>query len=266
MKRLNLWFFNLAAALAVMFIVPAVTVQAGGNKATGNSEVVVQRVDNNSLIRLRIYIDARPAGSLRVGETAVYKVANGPHTIRAAFEDYQARSTEVTQFNANNSRILFTVTDESIVAVGQESKAPVVSAASAEPAQRTVDIDASVRRAFDTSTKPMKRKAKVAVINVDSDDIKQADYILEELIYLTVQSPKNYEVIDRRTVDAFRATNGVGVPSYNNDYILWLIGQLLGADFVVSGRLDGEGELRRLRIKTLDVKTGRLVGNASERV
>jgi hypothetical protein len=261
MKRLNLWVFNLAAVFTVMFFIPAVTAQARGKSDSGNSEVVVQRVDNNSLIRLRIYIDARVAGSLRVGETATYRVTNGPHTIRAAFEDYQARTTEVTQFNANNSRILFTVTDESIVAVGQESKG---TPASSEQVQNTADIESSVRRAFEISTKPIKRKAKVAVINVDSDDIKQADYVLEELIYLTVQSPKNYEVIDRRTVDAFRTTNGIGVPSYNNDYILWLIGQLLGADFVVSGRLDGQGELRRLRVKTLNVKTGRLIGNASE--
>jgi hypothetical protein len=244
-----------------MFVVPAVTAQARGNKEAGNSEVVVQRVDNNSLIRLRIYIDAKAIGTLRVGEKAVYKVSNGPHTIHAAFHDYQARSTEVTQFSANNSRILFMVTDESIVAVGQESRGPELSLE-----KTSENIEASVRKAFETSTKPIKRKSKVAIINVDAEDIGQAIYILEELTYLTVQSPKDYEVIDRRTVDAFRATSGIGTPSYNNDYILWFIGQLLGADFVMSGRLDGEGELRRLRVKTLDVKTGRLIGNASEPV
>jgi TolB-like protein len=246
-----------------MFVVPAVTAQAGGGRNSGGSEVVVQRVDNNTLIRLRIYIDARVAGSLRVGETAAYKITNGPHTIRAAFEDYQARSTEVTQFNAYNSRILFTVTDESIVAVGQES---TLAAVARPEVGRAENIETSVRTAFETATKHLKRKAKIAIINVDSDDIDQADYILEELIYLTVQSHKRFEVIDRRTVDAFRATSGIGVPSYNNDYILWFIGQLLGAEFVISGRLDGRGDLRRLRVKTLDVKTGRLVGGASEPV
>jgi TolB-like protein len=261
MGRLNLWFFNLAVTLAVMFIVPAVTAQAGGGKNSGSSEVIVQRVDNNSLIRLRIYIDARVAGSLKVGETVAYKIPNGPHTIRAAFEDYQARSTEITQFTLNNSRIMFTVTDESIVAVSQESTRTVSLNES-----NTANMESSVRNAFENATKPIKRKSKVAVINVDSDNLSHADYILEELIYLTVQSPKRLEVIDRRTVDAFRATSGVGVPSYNNDYLLWFIGQLLGADFVISGRLDGQGELRRLRVKTIDVRTGRLVGNSSEPV
>lgn len=117
----NLRFIYLTSVLAVLLAVPAITAQAGGNKAKNSSEIVVQRIDNNSLIRLRIYIDAKVVGVLKVGETATYKVRNGHHTIRAAFEDYQARSTEVTQFSANNSRLLFTVTDESIVAVGQES-------------------------------------------------------------------------------------------------------------------------------------------------
>jgi hypothetical protein len=271
MRWRNLRFIYLASALAVLLAVPAITAQAGGNKEQNSSEVVVQRVDNNSLIRLRIYIDGKVAGMLKVGETATYKIRNGPHTIRAAFEDYQARSTEVTQFNANNSRLLFTVTDESIVAVGQESMrndAPVVVSSTGEENGLMMgpSIETSVRNSFDRATQGLKKKQKVAVINVDADNISEGDYILEELTYLTVHSQKKFQVIDRRTVDAFRASNGIGVPSYNNDYILMLIGQLIGADVILTGRLDGSGELRRLRVKALEVKTGRLLGNSSERV
>ena len=267
----NLRFIYLTSVLAVLLAVPAITAQAGGNKEKNSSEVVVQRVDNNSLIRLRIYIDGKVAGVLKVGETSTYKVRNGPHTIRAAFEDYQARSTEVTQFTANNSRLLFTVTDESIVAVGKESiqgNTPAVAASSMgdNALLMGTSIETSVRNSFDRATKSLKKKQKVAVINVDYDNISEGDYILEELTYLTVHSTKGFQVIDRRAVDAFRASNGIGVPSYNNDYILMLIGQLLGADIILTGRLDGIGELRRLRVKALDVKTGRLLGNSSERV
>ncbi|MDR2444676.1 MAG: hypothetical protein LBD44_01895 [Spirochaetaceae bacterium] len=268
MRWKNLRFIYLTSVLAVLLAVPAITAQAGGNKEQSSSEVVVQRVDNNSLIRLRIYIDGKVAGVLKVGETATYKIRNGPHTIRAAFEDYQARSTEVTQFHANNSRLLFTVTDESIVAVGQESMrndAPSVAASHIDDIMGP-SIETSVRNSFDRATKSLKKKQKVAVINVDADNISEGDYVLEELTYLTVHSSKGFQVIDRRTVDAFRASNGIGIPSYNNDYILMLIGQLIGADIILTGRLDGVGELRRLRVKALEVKSGRLLGNSSERV
>lgn len=263
-------FIYFTSLLAMLLAAPAITAQAGGNKEQNSSEVVVQRVDNNSLIRLRIYIDAKVAGVLKVGETATYKIRNGPHTIRAAFEDYQARSTEVTQFNASNSRLLFTVTDESIVAVGQESihngASTLAASTFGNGMTQGYSIETSVRNSFDRATKSLKKKQKVAVINVDADNISEGDYVLEELTYLTVHSSKGFQVIDRRAVDAFRASNGIGIPSYNNDYILMLIGQLLGADIVLTGRLDGIGELRRLRVKALEVKTGRLLGDSSERV
>jgi hypothetical protein len=280
MRRINLRFVRLVSAFFVLITLPHLTVNAGGKKESSGSEIVVQRVDNNSLIRLRIYIDGRIAGSLKVGETTVYRIKNGPHTIRAAFEDYQARSTEVAQFNAVNERLLFTVTDESIVAVSQEmlynetttpaastshGPDPVGMAAYPSAMLGVSNLETAVSNAFDRATKNIKKKVKIAVVNIDADNKNEGDYVLEELTYLSVHSPKKFTVIDRRTIDAFRAVNGVGVPSYNNDYILMLVGKLLGADIVISGRLDGNGELRRLRVKALDVKSGMLIGDASER-
>jgi hypothetical protein len=264
--------------LTMFLLIPALSVEAFGSKEKeGNSEVIVQRVDNNSLIRLRIFIDGKVTGSLKVGDTVTIKVPNGHHTIRAAFEDYQARSTEVTQFYANNSRLMFTVTDESIVAVGQENLRQEAQVVYNEPlvsddlsgGSSVINpsiIETSVRNSFERATKDLKKKAKVVVINVDGESVVEADYILEELTYLTVHSPKKFQVVDRRKIDAFRTSNGMGIPSYNNDYILQLIGQLIGADIVISARMDGPGELRRLRVKALDVKTGHLLGDASERI
>jgi hypothetical protein len=264
---------NIAVLLMLLLLIPPLSAKAFGSKENSNmSEIIVQRVDNNSLIRLRIYIDGKVSGSLKVGDIVTIKVPNGHHTIRAAFEDYHARSTEVTQFNANNSRLMFTVTDESIVAVGQENMPQAVhtdsNIASGDDSQaiKPFIIETSVRNSFDRVTKDLKKKSKIAVVNVDGDNIDEADYVLEELTYLTVHSPKKFQVIDRRQIDAFRASNSVGIPSYNNDYILMLIGQLLGADIILSGRVDGPGELRRLRVKALEVKTGQLIGDASERI
>ncbi|GHV82706.1 hypothetical protein AGMMS50212_00460 [Spirochaetia bacterium] len=269
MKKYKLSFIRIAAAVAFLLVLPVINAQAGGSKSD-SSEVLVQRVDNNNLIRLRIYIDARPAGSLKVGETSTYKVKNGPHTIRAAFEDYQARTTEVTQFTAYNSRHLFTVTDESIVAVGQEQLRPDTTNVSASTAVLSEpvlpNLDAAVRNSFEKTIKDLKKKAKIAVINVDADNVPEGDYVLEELTYLSVQSNKNFQVIDRRTIDAFRARNSIGVPTYDNDFMLIGLGQLLGADIVISGRLDGPGDLRRLRVKALDVEKRQLVGDSSEKI
>ncbi|GMO28759.1 MAG: hypothetical protein Ta2F_04120 [Termitinemataceae bacterium] len=285
--------FIVAAVVTLFLVMPVIQGEAAGSK--DGSEVLVQRVDNNSLIRLRVYIDARAAGSLRVGETVTYKIRNGPHTIRVAFEDFQARSTEVTQFNSFNSRHFFTVTDESIVSVGQEqlkdenSGAPSVPIVeSAPPPQQIVQqpvsssqnmrngemvmedpiytMDTSVRNAFEKATKNLKKKTLIAVINVDADNPQEGVYILEEITYLSVQSPKAYQVMDRRKIDAFRTKNAIDLPSYDNDFQLLSFGNLMGVDVVISARIDGPGDLRRLRVKALDVKTGLLVGDSSERI
>jgi TolB-like protein len=262
MKKINLRFIKSALLFFVLLALPALAVSAGGGRQGKGSEVIVHRIDTNNLIRLRVYIDGRIAGTLRVGETSRYKVEPGPHTIHAAFSDYEARSTDVIQFVTQNVPVRFNITDESIVAVGSGEAAPVPERISER------SLENSVVSAFDKAIKDrkIKQRSKVAVINVDSDNVKEADYMLEELTYLAVHSEKRFEVIDRRAIDAFKAENSVGVPSYNNDYMLRYIGVLLGAEFVISGRLDGDGDMRRLRIKVLDVKTGMLIGDASERV
>jgi len=279
------------------------TVFAGGKgdkSVSKGSEVVVRRVDSNQLINLRVYLDGKSKGTLKVGQTVVYKVPDGYHTIRVGFEDYQARSTEVAQFNAYNSRHVFSVTDTSIVLVNETTLpdtmasapspvlpvAPPVADASAEVAvtspstpavemrngngllynQSSVTLDNALRTAFDKSTRSIKKGKKILVLNVDGDNTHEANYLLEEITTLGVNSPKSFTVIDRRLFDAYRLKNSIGLPSYENDYVLKLIGETLGADYVISGRLDGPGDLRRLRIKVMEVSSGRLIGDSSERL
>jgi hypothetical protein len=44
------------------------------------------------------------------------------------------------------------------------------------------------------------------------------------------------------------------------------IGKFIGADIIVTGRVDGEGNLRRLRLRALNTQTAQVVGAASERL
>jgi hypothetical protein len=43
------------------------------------------------------------------------------------------------------------------------------------------------------------------------------------------------------------------------------IGKFAGANIIVTGRVDGEGELRRLCLRALDTQTAEVVSVASER-
>jgi len=43
------------------------------------------------------------------------------------------------------------------------------------------------------------------------------------------------------------------------------IGKFAGADIIVTGTVDGEGNLHRLRLRALNTQTAQVVGAASER-
>ncbi|MDR2490347.1 MAG: hypothetical protein LBD20_02985 [Spirochaetaceae bacterium] len=273
MVKLKLDFARLAFIVTSLIILASVSALAAPPTKKGDSEVVIRRVDSNNLIRLRVYIDGKNAGSLRVGETSIFKIKNGDHTIYVGFEDYQARSTEVSQFTAYNERFLFSITDTSIVLVRQEPvasstkivEAPVSSAPAAESSFPSAEIQAyvgSIQEAFDTAVTKVKKGSKITIINVESDILAEGDFVLEELTYMAVHSRKKLSVIDRRKVEAYRAANHQPFSRYENDYLISL-GELLGAQYVVTGRLDGEGQFRRLRVRVLDVKTGILIGSAS---
>jgi len=305
-KRPGAGFVVFTASLLLMFALPPQFVHAGGKGEEKASEVIVRRVDSNQFIALRIYIDGKARGSLKLGETKVYTVPNGYHTIRVGFEDYQARSSEIAQFKSYNSTHVFSVTDTSIVLISEQmlqhedvldtdlpvNPAPLGFTAEAGPTfiervgdaayvhggdtrgappeiglnRSSVTLDNSIRSAFDRATRSIKKKAKIVIVNVDADNVTEGNYVLEEITLLSVNSPKNYFVIDRRWIDTYRSQNSIGIPSFENDYVLRQIGELMGAEYIVTGRLDGPGDLRRLRIKALEVRTGLLVGNSSERV
>jgi len=44
------------------------------------------------------------------------------------------------------------------------------------------------------------------------------------------------------------------------------IGHIAGASIIITGRVDGENNLRRLRLRALDSTSAQVVGTASERL
>jgi predicted nucleic acid-binding protein len=230
----------------------------GARKAV-NSEVIVRRIDSNASIRVRVFIDGRQAGILRIGETATYKIKNGEHTIFVNSDAYADREPGVLEFTSYESRHIFAVTDRTIAPLSQQGPSPNTSGS-------VYDLDTAVQTSFDIIAKVLKNKTKVAIINIASDNPTEANFIIEELTYLTVHSKKKFVVIDRRKIEAIRIERNFNrTSSYEDDFLI-SIGHLLGAEVIITGNLTGDNDLRRLRIKALNVKNGQLIGMASEKV
>jgi hypothetical protein len=229
-----------------------------GGRAGSNSEVIVRRIDSNASARVRIFIDGRQTGTLRIGETATYKVKSGEHTIFVNSDSYADREPQVLEFTSYQSRHVFAVTDGMI--------APLPSAQESSMSNSSLDLDAAIQTSFDIITGGLKNKATIAIINIAADNQSEGNFIIEELTYLAVHSKKKFVVIDRRKIEAIRIDKNFNRTSDYEDDFLISIGHLLGAEVVITGNLNGIADLRRLRVKAINVKTGQLVSMASERV
>ncbi|MDR1230911.1 MAG: hypothetical protein LBK61_05870 [Spirochaetaceae bacterium] len=246
----------LIVTVAVLFpIIAAGCVSSSGGAAS--SEVVVRRIDSNSSMRIRVFIDGRQAGVLRMGETATYKVKNGEHTIFVNSDAYADPEPQVLEFTSYQSRHIFALTNGMLSPLSMEDTDPGVYSG---------DLDAAMQNAFENITKNLKSKSKVAIINFAADNQMEGNFVIEELTYLAVHHKKKFVVIDRRKIEAIRIDKYFDrTTDYEDDFLI-SIGHLLGSDVIITGNLDGKGDLRRLRLKVLNVKSGQLISAASERV
>jgi predicted nucleic acid-binding protein len=235
--------------------------KGGGAKASAGSEVIVRRIDSNAAMRIRVFIDGRQTGMLRIGETATYKVKDGEHTIFVNSDSYADREPQVIEFTSYQSRHLFAVANGMLAPMQDPQWTP-----GREGAVSSIDLNTAIQASFEVITKDLKNKTKVAIVNIAADNQSEGTFVIEELTYLAVHSKKKFVVIDRRKIESIRIEKNFNRTSDYEDDFLISIGSLLGADVVITGNLNGNADLRRLRIKALNVKTGTLVSMASERV
>lgn len=125
--------------------------------------------------------------------------------------------------------------------------------------------DAAISNCFKTVSSALAEGSKIAIINISSNDRSESEYIIEELSVLFVNSRK-FTVVDRRMLDAIRQERNFQLSGEVDDNSIVSIGHFLGANVVLTGSISGEGEMKRLRLRALDVRTAQVLAMASERI
>jgi TolB-like protein len=100
--------------------------------------------------------------------------------------------------------------------------------------------------------------SKIAVISVSSNNRDVSAVVVDELEYHLV-SAKKFTIVDRRTLDTIRAEQSFQMSGDVSDASAVSIGQMLGANIVITGSITGTGTNQRLSIKALDVQTAQIV-------
>jgi hypothetical protein len=107
------------------------------------------------------------------------------------------------------------------------------------------------------------RNSTIAVLNVFSADRNTTEYIIGELEYNLVNSGK-FKIVDRRRLDQIRNEQNFQMSGEVSDNSAVSIGNMLGANIVITGELTGTGSNQRLVFKALDVKTAQIITMARE--
>jgi curli biogenesis system outer membrane secretion channel CsgG len=119
-------------------------------------------------------------------------------------------------------------------------------------------IEKAIYTVSDDLIKDLPENSKIAVISISSNNRDVSALVVDELEYHLV-SAKKFTIVDRRTLDAIRAEQNFQMSGDVSDASAVSIGQMLGANIVITGSITGAGTNQRLSIRALDVNTAQIV-------
>jgi hypothetical protein len=235
--------------------VPRTTVAVNDAEVPG---VVVKRVDNSNYT-LALFIDGKKVGELEPGAVKGYELNDGQHTLHTYY--VPSYLSNVMNFTVNNDRHYVLVNmernDYGRIRVSEEGKTSGGGGGSL--------IDEAVNNSFAAVSQDIPERTKIAIVNISSRNKAESDYVMDELSVLFVTSRK-YTIVDRSALDIIKQEQNFQMSGDADDADVISIGKFSGAEVVITGTINGESELKRLRLKALDVKTAQILAQSSERM
>jgi TolB-like protein len=130
-------------------------------------------------------------------------------------------------------------------------------------AERDTKTDEAIGRVSEKFIDELPEKSVIAVLNISSSDEADAVFIMDELEFRLSES-KQFRIVDRKSLDAVRSEQQFQASGEVSDESARSIGNMLGADIVITGSINGTGNSRRLTLKGLDVVTAEILSTARE--
>ena len=159
---------------------------------------------------------------------------------------------------ANSSKAVAPISNRQ----SEEPVSPQQTVAQISNRQNDVDITEALQRALDDAFMRVSPDAVVAILHVAAPNRAVYDYLFGEIEHIV--NRKGYNVSDRRELDQIRIEQAFQMSWEVDDNTAASIARFVGADAVITGRIDGEGSLQRLRIRVLNTETALVIGTGSE--
>jgi TolB-like protein len=229
--------------------------------------------------KLSVYIDGKKKGTLKSGEIKGYELTNGIHIIHFKVPEvdwnvpewikthiFGAKKTSGgIRFTVNNDRHSFAVNYLLSNIEKGHTVTPIETPVLAKPSDTRI-LNTAITNSFNTVSQNLPANSRIALINIVSSDENEGSFFLEELTVLFVNSRK-FTIVDRQTtLDAIRQERNFQLSGEVSDETIISIGNFTGADLVITGSVSGAGEMRRLRLRVLDVKSAQVLAASSEKI
>jgi hypothetical protein len=126
-------------------------------------------------------------------------------------------------------------------------------------------LDAAIRAVSDYLNKQLPGGNKLAILNIQSEFPALSEYIIDELIANTVND-RIFSVVDRQQINTIRTELEFQMSGEVNDESAQSIGQMLGAEIIISGAVSRIGGLYRLRVRALSVQSAQIAGQFNQNI
>jgi hypothetical protein len=221
-------------------------------------------------------IDNVRIGHFFNGETYSIVVPNGQHIVRSflmkwddKYKKWNEDSDDRLTNTLNGVILEVAVNNNGRLKDGKSTKVPAninvqePAAASGTPkivtGQSTKPgIEGAVARSSIVFVGELPKNSTLAVISISSTDASLATFAIDELEYQLVIA-KQFIMVDRKTLDAIRVEQKFQISGEVSDQSAVTIGNMLGANIVITGSISGMGNTQRLTLKALDVKTAQII-------
>lgn len=120
----------------------------------------------------------------------------------------------------------------------------------------------ALARAAKNAIRNVPANSAIAIIYITAGDMSLINYVAGELEFIWVN--EGYTICDRSRLEILRQEQKFSLSGEVDDSSAVGIGKFIGANVIVTGSIDGENKLRRLRLRVLNTQTGQVIGVASE--
>ena len=124
------------------------------------------------------------------------------------------------------------------------------------------EIETALLNAIDTIISSFQKEDIIAIVNISSNDNDVSEFIAGELEVILFNI--GFTLVDRIQLNRIREEQNLQMSGEVSDASAVSIGQMLGANVVITGSVFGSVNMRRLRLRVLDIQTARVIGTASE--